>query len=159
MPRLLVFNNITLLLCSSIYVGTGVFLVFFQLPIAAQLSVDNYHLVVVDPVRNATSFFTYMTILMLITGFVMLLTEWWSGLKWPPIILLAGVVAATAVTILLIFPLNQELTVGVTDNLRLAAVLEQWAGYNRIRASIWTVQWFAMAYYFYALARKARADR
>lgn len=159
MPRLLWLNNAVLFLCCSIYLGTGVSLVFFQLPIEPQLTVDNYYLLFVEPVQNATEFFTYMTILMLITGLIMLATEWFSGLKWPPIIVLLGAVGATAVTIVLIFPLNRELTAGVTDNARLAAVFGEWADYNRLRASLWLVQWLAMMYYFYALARKGRADR
>ena len=159
MPRLLLLNNVTLLLCCSVYLGTGVSLVFFQLPLEPQLTVDNYYLAFVEPVRYATTFFTYTTILMLITGSIMLVSEWFSGLKWPPIIVLLGVIAATAVTLVLIFPLNQELTAGVTDDARFAAVFGRWADYNRLRAALWLLQWLAMMYYFYALARRAREDR
>lgn len=159
MPRLLLLNNIVLFVCCSIYLGTGVSLVFFQLPLEPQLTVENYYLIFVEPVQYATSFFTNMTILMLITGLIMLASEWVSGLRWPPIIVLLGAIAGAVIGIVLIFPLNQELTAGVTDNARLAAIFEQWTDYNRIRALVWVVQWFAMMYYFYALALKARADR
>ncbi len=159
MPRLIHFNNAVLFLCCSIYLGTGVSLVFFQLPLEPQLTVDNYYMIFVEPVQNATNFFTYMTSVMLLTGFIMLATEWFSGMKWVPIIVLLSVIAATGVTLTLIFPLNQELTAGVSSNERLAEVFTRWAGLNRLRVSLWAIQWVAMMYYFYALAKQARADR
>ena len=84
MPRLLLLNHVILLLCASIYLGTGVSLAFFQLPLEPKLTVDNYYLLFVEPVTAATHFFTYMTILMLICGVIMLATEWLSGLRWVP---------------------------------------------------------------------------
>lgn len=159
MPRLLLLNHCVLFLCCSIYLGTGVSLVFFQLPLEPLLTVDNYELIFVQPVENATSFFTYMTIVMLVTGVIMLATEWFSGLKWVPVIVLLGIVAATGVTVLMIFPVNQELGAGVTDSARFAELISEWASLNRLRASLWALQWFAMLYWFYALARRARADR
>jgi hypothetical protein len=72
MPRLLLLNHVILLLCCSIYLGTGVSLAFFQLPLEPKLTVDNYYMLFVEPVTAATHFFTYMTILMLICAVVML---------------------------------------------------------------------------------------
>lgn len=159
MPRLLLLNNVMLFLCCSIYLGVGVFLVFFLLPLEPQLNVDNYYLIFVQPVENATKILTYVTVLMLITGLIMLASEWFSGLKWPPIIVLLSLIFATAITHQLHFPLNQELAAGVTENERLAVVFGQWADHSRLRGLFWLVEWLAMMYYFYALARKARADR
>ena len=96
MPRLLVLNHVLLLLFCSIYLGTGVSLVFFQFPLEPKLTVDNYYLMFVEPVTNATRFFTYMTILMLVTGVIMLITEWFSGLRWVPVVVLLGVRAHVA---------------------------------------------------------------
>ena len=137
MPRLLVLNHVLLLLFCSIYLGTGVSLVFFQFPIEPKLTVDNYYLMFVEPVTNATRFFTYMTILMLITGVIMLITEWFSGLRWVPVVVLLG----------------------VTDPARLKMVFGQWANMNRVRVALWAIQWAAMAYWFYRMALQARADR
>lgn len=159
MPRLLVFNNVLLLLFCSIYLGTGVSLVFFQFPLEPKLTIDNYYLIFVEPVTNATQFFTYMTILMLITGVIMLITEWFSGLRWVPVVVLLGVILATVLTIAVIIPLNKELADGVTDPARLKAVFNQWANMNRTRVALWAIQWVAMAYWFYRMALKARADR
>ena len=129
MPRLLLLNHIVLLLCCSIYLGTGVSLVLFQLPLEPQLTVANYYLIFVAPVTAATHFFTYMTIVMLICGLIMLATEWLSGPRWVPVVVLVAVVLATVLTSL--------------------------AG----RLALWIIEWVAMAYWFYRLALQARADQ
>jgi hypothetical protein len=159
MPRLLLLNHVILLLCASIYLGTGIFLWFFQLPLEPKLTVDNYYLLFVEPVAAATRFFTYMTILMLICGVIMLATEWLSGLRWPPAVLLLGVIAATVLTETILFPLNTRLAAHITDPATLKTLFHQWANLNRVRISIWVIQWVAMAYWFYRMAWQARADR
>ena len=159
MPRLLLLNHVLLLLCCSIYLGTGVSLVFFQLPIEPQLTVDNYYMVFVAPVTGATHFFTYMTILMLISALIMLATEWLSGLRWPPLVVLVAVILATLLTIYVIIPLNNELASHIADAARLKIVLHEWGNLNWLRFALWIVQWAAIAYWFYQLALKARADR
>jgi len=159
MPRLLLVNNIFLAMCASIYLGTGVSLVFFQLPLEPKLTIDNYYLIFVEPAETATQFFTYMTILMLISGVIMLVTEWFSGLRWVPVVVLLAVIAATLLTEFYIFPVNKELEAHVTDPARLKVLFGQWANMNRIRTAIWAVEWAAMAYWFYCMARDARADR
>ena len=159
MPRLLLLNNAILFLCCSIYLGTGISLVFFQLPIEPKLNIDNYHLVFVDPVQHATGILTYMTILMAITGLIMLASEWLSGYRWPPIIVLGVVAAGALIGVVLIFPINEQLTAGLTDNAEFATLFGQWANYNRIRAALWLLQWLAMMYYFFALALQARENR
>jgi hypothetical protein len=159
MPRPLLLNHVLLLLCCSIYLGTGFSLVFFQFPLERQLTVDNYQLIFVSPVTAATHFFTYMTIVMLICGAIMLATEWLSGLRWVPVVVLLAIVAATALTVWVIIPLNNELAAGVADPARLKTVFHEWANLNRVRFALWVIQWAAMAYWFYRLALKARADR
>lgn len=159
MPRSLLLNNAILMLCCSIYLGTGVTLVFFQLPLEPVLTPDNYYLVFVKPVQLATQFFTWMTGVMMATGFFMLIGEWFSGIRWVPVIVLTAVIAATALTVFAIFDLNRELAAGVSDPDRLKVLLHTWCDYNRIRAALWSVQWLAMAYWFYRLAQQARADR
>lgn len=159
MPRLLLLNHVVLLLCCSIYLGTGVSLVFFQLPLEPQLTVSNYYLIFVAPVTAATHFFTWMTILMLICGLIMLATEWLSGLRWVPVVVLLGIIAATGLTLAVIMPLNGRLAAGVSDPADLKMLLHEWAQLNRIRVLLWIIEWIAMAYWFYRLAYLARADR
>src|SRR4051812_31234879 len=94
MPRVLLLNHVILFLCCSIYIGTGVSLVFFQFPLEPRLTPDNYYLIFVEPVTNATRFFTVMTIVMLATGAVMLLTEWFTGIRWVPALVLLALIAS-----------------------------------------------------------------
>jgi hypothetical protein len=159
MPRPLLLNHVILLLCCSIYLGTGASLVLFQLPLEPKLTIANYHLIFVEPVTAATHFFTYMTIVMLICAVIMLATEWLSGLRWVPVVVLLGIILATLLTVLVIIPLNNELAAGVTDPARLKAVFHEWARLNRICLALWIIQWAAMAYWFYRMALQARADR
>ncbi len=151
MPRLLLFNNAILMLCCSIYLGTGVSLVFFQFPVEPHLTPDNYALIFVGPVQRATEFFTYMTIVMLITGVIMLVTEWFSGLRWAPVIVLLALIASTLLTTQFIFVYNRELAAGIDDPARLAEVFSSWATLNRIRVSLWCVEWLAIMGYFFML--------
>lgn len=159
MPRWLIANNALLFLCCSIYLGTGVSLVFFQFPLEPKLTVDNYYLIFVEPVTNATRFFTYMTMVMLVCGAIMLATEWFSGLRWVPVVVLAALIASTLTTILLIFPHNEALALGIDDPDFLRETFAAWAGLNRVRVSLWAIMWVAMMFYFCALAWRARADR
>lgn len=159
MPRLLVANNAILFLCCSIYLGTGVSLVFFQFPLEPKLTVDNYYLIFVEPVTRATHFFTYMTLVMLVTGIVMLASESLSGLRWVPIIVLVALIASTLLTVLVIFRYNKALADGIHDPAELKRIFASWATLNRIRVSLWVIEWAAMMTYFARLAFKARADR
>ncbi len=159
MPRLLLLNHVVLFLCCSMYLGTGGSMVLFQFPVEPLLRPDNYALIFVDPVTRATHFFTWMTIVMLVTGLIMLATEWLSGLRWVPAIVLLGIIASTLLTIIFILPLNDRLAAGITDTDELARIFHRWANLNRVRVSLWIIQWLAMMYWFYRLALQARADR
>jgi hypothetical protein len=159
MPRLLLLNHVLLFVCCSIYLGTGASLVLFQFPVEPLLTPENYMLIFVDPVTRATEFFTWMTIVMLVTNLVMLATEWLSGLRLVPLIVLVALVVSTLLTILFIIPLNNRLAGGITDAAELGKVFHSWANFNRIRVALWCVEWGAMMYWFYRLAYLARADR
>jgi hypothetical protein len=149
MKRLLLsLDYAFLFLCVSMYLGTGGSLVLFTFPLAPELHVDNYYLQFVPQVTAATEFFTTMTKLMLAAGVVMLVAEWKRGLRWVPIVVLAGVIAATALTLWRILPLNQEMAAHIQDEARLQAVLQEWMGLNRIRVGLWVVQWLAMMAFF-----------
>lgn len=144
----LVLNNLFLFLCTSMYLGTGWSLVLFSFPIASKLTPDTYYNQFVPQVQAATKFFTVMTTLMLAAGVVMLVAEPEPVYRWYPIIVLAGVVAATALTVIFILPDNKRMKEGIKDNAELHALLDRWMGRNRIRVSLWTIQWLAMALWF-----------
>jgi hypothetical protein len=137
-----------MLLFASMYLGTGWSLVFFSFPLAPRLTPETYELPFIEPVKHATQFFTYMTIAMLIAAVVLIVGEADSKYVWAPVAYLAGVIAATALTFLFIFPYNKELVAGVTDQDRLRMLLGKWMRLNVVRTSLWTVQWLAIALYF-----------
>ncbi|KIP13092.1 hypothetical protein KY49_1900 [Burkholderia sp. MSHR3999] len=154
--RLLIANHAFLLLCASIYLGTGASLVLFSFPVAPQLTTDNYYLQFVPQVTAATAFFTVMTKLMLASGSVMLVAEWRQPTRWVPIVVLLGVLVATFVTLGWIFPLNAELAGHIKDAARLRQVLDDWMRLNRLRVALWCIQWSALAWYFARWANRAR---
>lgn len=141
-------NNLFLFLCTSMYLGTGWSLVLFSFPIAPKLRPDNYYDHFVPQVQAATRFFTVMTTLMLAAGVVMIVGDpnhfYWAL----PAVVLAGVVAATTMTLIWIFPDNKKMAAGVTTQEELDTVLARWMRNNRVRVGLWTVQWSAMAAWF-----------
>ncbi|MGQ1785936.1 MULTISPECIES: hypothetical protein [unclassified Saccharicrinis] len=149
MKKLLTLNKVVLFACVSMYFGTGWSLVLFSFPAAPELTPDNYYMQFVPQVQAATDFFTYMTMLMMLCCAIFIFGEWKTSLKWYPIIVLTLVILATLLTIYFIFEYNQEMAAGVDDPVRLKIVLNQWMNLNRIRVSIWTLQWVTMAIYFF----------
>ncbi|HWD08039.1 MAG TPA: hypothetical protein VHA57_02985 [Actinomycetota bacterium] len=143
-----VANNVFLLACTSMYFGTGWSLVLFSFPIASKLRPDTYYNQFVPQVTAATKFFTVMTTLMLAAGVVMLVAEPDPVYRWVPAIVLAGVVAATLLTVIFILPDNNRMAAGITDNTELHTILNRWMARNWIRVGLWTVQWLAMAFWF-----------
>jgi hypothetical protein len=150
--RLLILNHSLLLLCCSMYLGTGWSLLLFSFPIAPTLTPDNYYLQFVPQVTAATKFFTYMTMVMIAAGVVMLVAEWRTRFRWVPVVVLLGVLAATGLTMKFIIPYNEEMAAHITSAARLGEVLDAWMGFNRLRVGLWTVQWLAMMIYFAAKA-------
>ncbi|NBB74653.1 MAG: hypothetical protein GVY35_13365 [Bacteroidetes bacterium] len=148
--RLLITNHALLFLCTAMYLGTGWSLVLFSFPVAPELTVDTYYMQFVPQVTAATEFFTVMTNVMLVTALVMVWAEWRTAYRWAPITVLLGVVAATALTLLFIFPYNEAMREGITDPAVLDDTLSRWMRLNVIRVSIWTVEWAAMMVYFAA---------
>ncbi|HEX5982764.1 MAG TPA: anthrone oxygenase family protein [Solirubrobacterales bacterium] len=137
-----------MLLFASMYLGTGWSLVLFSFPIEPKLTPRTYELPFIEPVKHATDFFTYMTIAMIVASVALIVGEADSEYLWAPIAYLAGVIAATVLTLLFIFPYNKELKAGVEDEERLHVLLGKWMRLNVIRTSLWTVQWIAIALYF-----------
>ncbi len=153
-------NACLLFLCTSMYLGTGWSLVLFSFPIAPQLTVDNYYLQFVPQVTAATRFFTWMTLVMLVSSVVLFFAERRSSLRWYPVVVFLSVVAATLLTRFLIFRYNAEMASGIRDPERLREVLAAWMSTNRIRVWLWTVQWLGMMGYFaHKLLRAEQAAR
>jgi hypothetical protein len=142
-----------LLLCTSMYLGTGWSLALFTLPNRPRMRVDNYHDQIVGPIRRATRFFTWMTVVMIGAAIALLVGEWGSAYVIAPALVLAGVVGAALLTMLALFPFNRRLTAGIKDEAELQQVLGKWIAWNWVRLLLWTGQWVAMATYFALKAR------
>jgi hypothetical protein len=145
---LTIANSILLFLFVSMYLGTGWSLVLFTFPVAPQLTVDNYYLVFVPEVSNATRFFTGMTKVMVASAAVGTVAEWRSGYAWAPAAVLILVVASTVLTVRSIFPYNRRMQEGISNPALLRETLQRWMALNRIRTGLWTAQWLTMAIYF-----------
>jgi hypothetical protein len=158
--HILTVSHSVLFLCASIYLGTGLSLGLFQFPSFSDLTVSNYHIIIVPPIDRATKFFTYMTQVMYLTGGLMLVAEWRTWMRLVPIVVLVSLTTTTMLTILVIFDYNRELSAGITDQARLDEVMASWMTLNWIRIAIWVVMWGALMVYFAVRAAPAiRARR
>ena len=156
---LFTINKWLLFACVSMYFGTGWSLVLFSFPIADSLTPDNYYYGFVPQVTAATHFFTYMTQLMSLCACIWIWEEWHQKSKWFGIGILFAVVLATSLTLIYIFPYNKQLADGIKDAVVLKDVLHKWMNLNRIRVSIWTVQWLLMVWYFAKYYTKKQLTR
>ena len=155
-----VVNALVLLACTSMYFGTGWSLVLFSFPMAPQLTPATYAIPFVMPIAEATRFFTPLTGVMLASCALMLWGEWRTGYRWVPVVVALAVVAASLITTRAIFPLNDIMAAGITDQARLDDVLARWMRLSRIRNMLWTLEWLTMAAYFAHKALRApRAAR
>jgi Mn2+/Fe2+ NRAMP family transporter len=148
MSAWLILDASLLLLCCSMYLGTGWSLVLFSFPGRSKLTVQNYYDQFVPQVERATRFFTWMTVVMMAAAVVLIVAERDSFLVIAPAVVLAGVIAATALTLKFIIPYNKRMAAGITDNTELQTVLGRWIFLNWIRVSLWTVQWVAITAFF-----------
>jgi Anthrone oxygenase len=137
-----------LLLCASMYLGTGWSLVLFSFPSRSQLTVANYYEQFVPPVDRATRFFTWMTVVMIASAGVLIGADRDGAYVVPPSVTLAGVLAATGLTLAFIIPYNKRMAAGITDEAELQAVLGRWMRLNWVRVSLWTLQWLAIMSWF-----------
>ena len=145
MTAVRISDALLLLACASIYVGTGVTLVFFLFPIAPELRPDTYRAPFVLPVTAATRFFTYMTTAMLAGSAALVVLEWSSGRWLPGALYLVLTAAATVLTVWRIFPLNRRMADGIRDARELQSVLASWTRMNTVRAALWALQWASIA--------------
>jgi MFS superfamily sulfate permease-like transporter len=152
---LYVLNNSLLFMGVSIYFGTGWSTAIFQFPVMPRLTVDNYYLHFIPQIDAATSFFTFLVTLIVVTCLIMIIGEWKTGLRWIPIVLLLAVVSATSLTMFVIFPVNDLLRKGIQDPEQLRRVIDKWKLLTEIRVGIWSFEWALMMLYFASKASSA----
>ena len=145
---LTVWNASFLFLTTAMYLGTGWSMWLFQFPVAPHLTPDTYYWAFVPQVASATTFFTWMTSLMMLSALIMIWLEWKTDMRWVPIVVLLAVLTATGLTVKFIFPYNNAMSAGIHDPVQLQEILTKWIAWNKVRVSLWTVQWAAMMWYF-----------
>jgi hypothetical protein len=152
MDALRLTDATVLLLCASIYLGTGVTLAFFLFPIAPLLTPATYREPFVLPVTYATKFFTYMSIVMLLGSIGLVILDWGTTRWLLPGVYLLLTVAATGLTVWRISPYNRRMAEGITDAAELQDVLSKWRRVNTVRASLWALQWVSITAWWIANA-------
>jgi hypothetical protein len=152
----LIANHSLLFLCASIYLGTGVSLVWFSFPVGSELTPDNYYLQFVPQIQAATVFFTAVVKVMLTCGTIMLISEWRQTTRWVPIVVMVALIAASVLTVYWIFPFNNEMAGHIKDAARLHVVLDEWMNLSRWRMGLWSIEWLALMWYFARWAYRAR---
>lgn len=145
---LIAFNDSFLLLGASMYFGTGWSTELFSVPIYPHLNAQNYTLHFVPQIKRAVPFFFTLATLMWIAAGIMIITEIRTLNVILPSIVLAMLVASTILTTRFIFPINNKLAKGVADDAELKHLLGKWIRLNRLRLSMWTSEWVAMATFF-----------
>jgi hypothetical protein len=148
--KLHLLNDSLLFMAVSIYFGTGWSTAIFQFPIMPLMTVDNYVLHFIPQIDAATNLFTFLVTLMVVTCLVMIVREWRTSFRWVPILVLLAVVGATSLTVFVVFPVNDILRNGITDQAQLNGVISRWKRLTEIRVGIWSFEWVVMMFYFAA---------
>lgn len=143
-----VLDAAALLLFASVYVGTGVTLVFFLFPIQSKLRPDTYRLPFVEPVKSATKLFTMMTVLMLVGSSALIALEWGTFYVVPPALYLLFTIVSTLLTTRRIFRYNAAMDAGIRDPAELQRTLTAWRRLNTYRASLWALEWVSITAWF-----------
>lgn len=135
MPRLLLLSQVLLLFCCSLCLGAGAAAEHWgaSLTGAAAMTVPGH---VVGG----------LSIAMVATAALMLLGEWFTGMRWTALIVLLAVAAAAWLTFVAI-PGHAGEAGGALGLL------------FRVRLALWALAWLGTTCWFARLAAAARADR
>lgn len=148
-----------LLLMASIYLGTGFSMMVLQLPgMKKSLNPSNFDDRMNAPIRRATTAFAVQVLLMVLGGIVLTVAEWDEGAyRYAPLLYVVATVAATAWTMLVIFPVNQRLRDTNADPDQFRRLLDHWTRLSTVRFALWIVEWAAITSWFLGLAVRARS--
>ena len=100
------------------------------------------------PVNAATAFFTYVVPLMLLTGAILIYSEWTTKQRTICILSYAALLLMMVVGYFLIAPVNESIAGANLDPLELEEQLKSWMLFNDIRCVIMTAMWLIIVYYF-----------
>ncbi|SHN30340.1 hypothetical protein SAMN04488057_11823 [Cyclobacterium lianum] len=151
---LLDINNAYIFFCASIYLGMFWSLHFFWFPnYPKTLNLDNYYDAIIPQTDLATKFFFITIPIMSVALLIMLITEWKTGLRWVPLSWIPGLLIPVIVQQRYIEDINNQFKAGVTDEVILQELLQEWMWLNDIRWIILTIMWGITMYFFIAKAK------
>ncbi len=142
-----------LLGCVSIYMGVGWFMWVFSFPSAPLLTPENMGVVMLPQVAAATRLFTFLVTLMVVLEALLIWQVWRTPFRWHAILAILLLVAATAVHLIYLKPINDELAAHAPTLARLQELVVPWVSHNRIKVVLWNLEWLNLAL---ALVRQSR---
>jgi hypothetical protein len=146
---LLLANAIYLLAGATIYAGVLTTVVLFLYPSWKTLRPDTIAGQFTIPIEAATKFFKAAIPTWALALGVMVVAEWGDDTLWPALVAVFGLVAAAAVFVILIRPVNLRIQAGPEQS-ELAELMGKWMRMNTIRWAATVVMWVGMCWYFVA---------
>ena len=150
--KLLALNHTYYFWGTSVYVGLLWSLHFIFYPSWESMTPEALPEHFMVPVNAATDFFTYVVPVMLLTGAILIYTEWKTEQRWISVLSYVALLVMMMVGYFLIAPVNESIASGIANaNLDpeiLEHQLKSWMLYNDIRGVIMTSMWLIIVYYF-----------
>jgi hypothetical protein len=146
---LLLTIAIYMLAGATIYAGVLTTVVLFLYPSWKTLRPETIPGQFTIPIGAATRFFKAAIPTWAVALVALLVNEWGDHTVWPVLVALFGLVAAAAVFVLLIRPVNLRIQAG-PDHSELPVLMGKWMKLNTIRWAATVVIWVGMCWYFVA---------
>lgn len=154
---LLNINSGYTLFISSWHMGLMVSIVLFWYPSWKGLTADTIQNNFAIPAIIATKIFVILIPIAMLTATIMIITEWKTPLRWPSIIVLAGIIGSTLTAKYFIFPINDIIYAGVKSPEELTSLLMKWMQLNNWRVFFSVLTWLGM-FTFYTLKSNKTAS-
>ncbi len=138
---------------TSIYMGMLWSLHFIFYPSWKEFTIESLSGHFLAPIQEATTFFTFIVPVMMLSGLVMIYFEWKTKLRLIALLVYACLLAMLVVGYFLIGPVNEFIVEGLENGTLLLPVLNEklmdWMHYNDMRMVLMTIMWLILLYYFY----------
>jgi len=145
---LLLVNTLYFLFGATLYMGTMWVLKFFLYPTWRGLTPETEPVHFAIPTLAATRFFTFVVPPMLVSGIILVVSEWGTVRVWFSWLCVAGIIYLTYIGQVLIIPINKKIRSGeYADVAELRALLLRWMWFNDLRFYGSTVLWLVVVGY------------
>ena len=145
---LLLVNALYFLFGATIYMGTMWVLRFFLYPTWRGLTPETEPVHFGIPTLAATRFFTFVVPPMMLSGVILVVSEWGTDRVWLAWLCVAGIIFLTFIGQVLIIPINKRIRgADYADVDELRALLLRWMLLNDLRFYGSTVLWLVVVAY------------